>query len=406
MKKWIAGLVISLAVVAFSQIAVAETIEVEPFEVWGGGGGFVLFSYDVGQGMDRTPSGPSVTGGGYGFGYVTPDVRVGGFGFGTGVMETMDGDDFSVGFGGGGPFAGVEKRYGDWFTVSLDLGLAFGYIGMTRHYTGAEVKDLPDDGVDVVKNHGGFGIAPMGAAQFDFQVTQWMRAGVRTQLLVATDFGVDGVQLLAPGAGLVFTFGNLPPGMHQPKAAVAKKPVVVKDAADPKPALVIDTDGTPRFGAGDDVVIVVFSDFQCPYCSGADRSLREAVKLLGKDKASLYFKHFPLSFHKQARPAADAAAAAHAQGKFWEYTELLFDNQRALSHDDLLAYAKNGGLDYEQFKTDFESGKYAATVDADMAAAGKANVRGTPTIIVNGKQYRGSRDPAVMVETIKADYMD
>ena len=400
------ALVATVAILAAPGGARAETIEVEPYEVWGGGGGFVLFSYNVGQGMDRTPSGTSMTGGGYGFGYVTPDVRVGGIGFGTGVAETLDGDDFSVGFGGGGPFVGLEKRYGNWFIVSLDFGVAFGYIGMTRHYTGAEVKNLDDGGVDVVKTHGSFGTAYLGSAQFDVKVAPWMRIGARTQIFAATDFGVDGVQLLAPGAGLVLTFGKMPPTGEAAAPRPRKEPVAVKaDPGERVQGVDIPLKGSPRFGDGEEVIIVVFSDFQCPYCSGADRSLREVVRMFDGE-ASLFFKHFPLNFHKRARPAAEASAAAHAQGKFWEYTELLFDNQRALEDDDLIAYAQNAGLDVEQFKSDCQSAKYAGSVDDDMVDAGKAGVRGTPTIIVNGKQYRGSRDPAAMVEKIKAEYMD
>ncbi len=97
-----------------------------------------------------------------------------------------------------------------------------------------------------------------------------------------------------------------------------------------------------------------------------------------------------MSFHKHARLAAEAALAAKAQGKFWEYADLLFKNQRALSREDLERYAQQLGLDMDRFRKDLDTHAHAAQIDRDLAEARKAGVRGTPTFVVNDQLVRGA----------------
>lgn len=118
------------------------------------------------------------------------------------------------------------------------------------------------------------------------------------------------------------------------------------------------------------------------------------------DDASLVFKHFPLSFHKQAMPAALATYAAQEQGKFWEYSELVFKNMRNLTDENFVKWAEELGLDVAKFKASYEGKAGQATIDADMALAKKVGVRGTPTIFVNGRRYQGPRDPKGMIGVI------
>ena len=118
------------------------------------------------------------------------------------------------------------------------------------------------------------------------------------------------------------------------------------------------------------------------------------------DDASLVFKHFPLSFHKQALPASLAAAAAHEQGKFWEYSDLIFKNMRDLTDENFVKWAEETGLDVAKFKASYEGKAGQAAIDADMALAKKVGVRGTPTIFVNGRRYQGPRDPKGMIGVI------
>ena len=99
----------------------------------------------------------------------------------------------------------------------------------------------------------------------------------------------------------------------------------------------------------------------------------------------IVFKHFPLSFHQQAMPAALASMAADRQGKFWEYHDELFRQQAALSPDKYLEIAGNMGLDLKQFSLDMMRPSIRTKVDEDISDAKKAGVSGTPSIFVNGR---------------------
>ncbi|HAA55458.1 MAG TPA: hypothetical protein DCE42_11925, partial [Myxococcales bacterium] len=136
------------------------------------------------------------------------------------------------------------------------------------------------------------------------------------------------------------------------------------------------------------VTIVEFSDFQCPFCSRGARQVGEFIKYY-KDHVRLVFKHFPLSFHKEAHLASQASLAAGAQGKFWEYHDRLFANQRKLKRPDLERYAQSLGLDMQKFKAALDNGTYKGQVDADLKQGGKNGVSGTPTMFINGEKAKG-----------------
>ncbi|TNF29749.1 MAG: thioredoxin [Deltaproteobacteria bacterium] len=147
------------------------------------------------------------------------------------------------------------------------------------------------------------------------------------------------------------------------------------------------TESTAVHGKKDaKIVITLFSDFQCPFCSRVKAPLAEVEKHYGDDVA-VVFKHFPLSFHKSAMPASLAALCALEQGKFWELHDQLFDNQKALSNDDIKGYAKAVGLDETKFTACFDSAKYKGQIEADMAEGREAGVRGTPTLYINGRKF-------------------
>jgi protein-disulfide isomerase len=138
------------------------------------------------------------------------------------------------------------------------------------------------------------------------------------------------------------------------------------------------------------VTIVEFSDFQCPYCSKAIPIMAELKQKYGK-KIRVAFMHMPLDFHNDAKLAAQASLAAHDQGKFWEYHNLLFENQTALQPDDLNTYAQKLGLNMGKFKKALKSGKYVKHIERDMQEARKSGASGTPTFYVNGRQIVGAQ---------------
>jgi protein-disulfide isomerase len=138
------------------------------------------------------------------------------------------------------------------------------------------------------------------------------------------------------------------------------------------------------------VRIVAFSEFQCPYCARIGPTLTKIMETYG-DRVQLVFRHYPLPMHSNAHPAAQAAQCAHEQGKFWEYHDKLFANQRALAGDNLKQYAVDLGLNAEQFNTCLDSGKYKGDVDQDFSDGQKLGVRGTPAFFVNGRFLSGAR---------------
>jgi protein-disulfide isomerase len=153
----------------------------------------------------------------------------------------------------------------------------------------------------------------------------------------------------------------------------------------------LDVSTAPRKGAADaPVTMVEFSDFECGYCKKTAPVLDKVVKDSGKVK--LFYKHFPLSIHAHARVAAQAAVAAQKQGKFWAMHDKMFANQSSLAESDLLTYAADLGLDAAKFKEDLNSEAIKAIVSKDRAEGEKLDVKGTPTIYINGRQYLGPLD--------------
>ena len=146
----------------------------------------------------------------------------------------------------------------------------------------------------------------------------------------------------------------------------------------------------PQFGpASPRVTIVVFSDFQCPFSGKGTSLLKNALEDFPEGIRVVY-KNFPLSFHKDAHLAAEAALCAHAQGRFWEYHDILFENQRAMSKVDLETYARRAGLDMDRFRLDLASGIYREVVERHMEEGANLGVRGTPNFFINGRVIKGA----------------
>ena len=166
------------------------------------------------------------------------------------------------------------------------------------------------------------------------------------------------------------------------KTTVALKPPVVN----------VETAGRPEKGGGANapVTIVYFSDYECPFCGRAETVVDQVMKQYG-DKIRLVFRDYPLPFHPNARPAAEAANCANAQGKFWEYHAKLFQNQNDLGADKLATYADQVGLDKGKFTDCLSKKPYAAAIDKDMADGSKVGVNGTPAFFINGRMLSGAQ---------------
>lgn len=162
-----------------------------------------------------------------------------------------------------------------------------------------------------------------------------------------------------------------------------------KGLATDGPRLALSTEGPTRGPAGAQVVIVEWSDFQCPYCAKMEETLNKVQAKHGA-RVRLVYRHFPLPFHPLAMPAARAAAAAEMQGRFWEMHDFIFQHQGQLAAEgDYSGAATNLGLDPVQFLKNAGGQEVAERLRADQAEASRLGVVSTPTFFVNGRPIVG-----------------
>jgi protein-disulfide isomerase len=153
----------------------------------------------------------------------------------------------------------------------------------------------------------------------------------------------------------------------------------------------IDVGEAPIRGKKDaKITIVEFSDFQCPFCGRGAKIVDEVLKLYPND-VRVAFKHYPLPFHNDAKPAAKAAYAAGKQGKFWEMHDLMFQNQDSLNPPSFMKWAQQLGLNTEKFQSDMNSEAATKVVESDMQAGMQNGVRGTPAFFINGVMLSGAQ---------------
>lgn len=160
----------------------------------------------------------------------------------------------------------------------------------------------------------------------------------------------------------------------------------------------VEAAGPSRGPAKAPITVVLFADFQCPYCSRGAQTL-EQVRAKHPDDVRVVFRDYPLPFHEEAVPAALVARCAGAQGKFWEMHDRLFASQRELGD---ATYAKLAGelkLDMAAFKTCVAAPATKAAIDADAKAGEAAGVDGTPAFYINGVRLSGAQ-PAEAFEAV------
>lgn len=155
-----------------------------------------------------------------------------------------------------------------------------------------------------------------------------------------------------------------------------------------QPMVSLKTAGAPSMGAPDaPVEIVVFDDFECPYCAKSVPLFKQVLKAY-PDKTKLVIKNFPLGMHKNARAAAVASLAAERQGKFWPLHDLLFENYNKLNPQKIRELAEQVGLDMKRFDKDRNDPILQQQINADMQEGQRVGVRGTPTVFINGRRLQ------------------
>ncbi|MBI2047015.1 thioredoxin domain-containing protein [Candidatus Pacearchaeota archaeon] len=135
------------------------------------------------------------------------------------------------------------------------------------------------------------------------------------------------------------------------------------------------------------IIIIEFSDFQCPKCKAA---LPVIDAVLDRYGVALYYRNFPLPMHKNSMNAAEAAECANEQEKFWQYHDILFQNQEMLDKESLKRYAAQLGLDAAQFNSCLDSHKYRNEIEKDFQDGEKLGVGGTPTFFINNRKIEGA----------------
>jgi protein-disulfide isomerase len=148
-------------------------------------------------------------------------------------------------------------------------------------------------------------------------------------------------------------------------------------------------------------LILEYGDYECPYSRRAFRQIERVERRLGEG-VRFAFRHFPLTeIHPHALAAAAAAEAAALQGRFWDMHELLFHRQAALEDGDLRRYAGELGLDLARFDEDRAAAAVLRRVGRDVESGlASHEVRGTPTLFIDGAVHRGGYDEAVLLEAL------
>ncbi len=149
------------------------------------------------------------------------------------------------------------------------------------------------------------------------------------------------------------------------------------------------------------LALMMFGDFQCPFCLGAQSVIRRVRERLG-ERLVFSFRHLPIpERHPLAPMAAQASEAAAAQGRFWEYHDALFQAQPKLSLKTMLAVAKDLGLDGGRIEAEIEAESHAERIARDVASAEASGATGTPTFFVNGVRLFGAYDASSLVEALE-----
>jgi protein-disulfide isomerase len=153
------------------------------------------------------------------------------------------------------------------------------------------------------------------------------------------------------------------------------------------------------------LVIVEFSDFQCPFCGQVEATLKTVLAKY-EGKVALAFRDMPIAqIHPFAQGAAEAARCAGEQGKFWEYHDLLFSDQNGLDRNGLIAKAAKLQLDARQFDSCISTEKYKAQIQQDNQEGLRVGVSGTPGFFINGVFMSGAQPEAAFDKVIEEQLM-
>lgn len=215
--------------------------------------------------------------------------------------------------------------------------------------------------------------------------------------------------VLAFGIGVLV--GYVASDRTKPATTIIQQPAAAAAQPTPEPIVYdIETKGFPSLGPADaPITIVEFSDYQCPYCYRWRTQVYDQLMAAYPGKIRFVYRNFPLSFHQNAFPAAEAALCAGDQNKYWEYHDALFENYERLNNEsgetlaqeEYTKMAEGLGLDTLTFAQCLSSGKYKSFIEEDMQYTTTLQpayedgeyvsaVGGTPTFFINGHRLGGA----------------
>jgi len=149
------------------------------------------------------------------------------------------------------------------------------------------------------------------------------------------------------------------------------------------------------------LTLLEYGDYECPHCTAAYPVVNAMKEELG-DQLCFAYRHFPLmDIHPDAEPAAEAAEAAGARGRFWEMHDVLYENSPNLTVRDLILYAEEVGAGGDGFVNELRGHRYFSRIKADMESGLRSGVKGTPTFFINGVRHRGGYDLQSLLEALR-----
>ena len=168
----------------------------------------------------------------------------------------------------------------------------------------------------------------------------------------------------------------------------------------------VSVDDDPSKGSNDaPVTIIEFSDFECSFCARFYLQTLPQIEenYIQTGKVRFVYRDYPLRFHKHAKMAAEASECAKEQDKYWEYHDILYENQNALDNESLKQYAKDLGLDITEFNECLDSGKMAQEVEKDFQDGVSYGIKGTPTFFINEIKVVGAQPYEVFQQIIEQE---
>lgn len=189
-------------------------------------------------------------------------------------------------------------------------------------------------------------------------------------------------------------------GLEAP-ACDCKEKARADDATERVDMKTVDLVNAPARGpANAKVNLVVYSDFQCPFCRKAMKTVDELSLAYPRD-LRVVFKQRPLPFHEHAALAAKAALVAQKEGKFWEFEKAVFASRTELDQEELEHIAEDVGMNVERFRTALASPELDVALERELAEAERVGAKGTPTFLVNGKRIPGAQPYEVFADAIE-----